>query len=227
MAIAALLTCLQLVDYVRKFKGMESPQKISEPKTIKIGECGQWENVKPAYHHYKGNTMHRNHRGYYDKHYSNKTGRNDILGAKVARDQENIYFYVETAEDLSPETDRNWMLLFIDIDRDKSTGWNGYDYIVNRITPKRKAVVEKNVCGHWKWEPVGESTFFAKDNVLEIKIPRSMLNLSGKTIDMEFKWNDNMQDVGNIMDFYINGDSAPGGRFNFVYSEKQKRFEID
>ena len=26
-----------------------------------------------------------------------------------------------------------------------------------------------------------------------------------------------MQQEGNIMDFYVNGDAAPGGRFNFVY----------
>ena len=29
-----------------------------------------------------------------------------------------------------------------------------------------------------------------------------------------------MQENGNIMDFYVNGDTAPGGRFNFVYSAK-------
>lgn len=40
----------------------------------------------------------------------------------------------------------------------------------------------------------------------------------GKEINLEFKWNDNMQENGNIMDFYVNGDSAPGGRFNFVYT---------
>jgi hypothetical protein len=38
-------------------------------------------------------------------------------------------------------------------------------------------------------------------------------------VNIEFKWNDNMQDDGNIMDFYVNGDTAPGGRFNYVYSE--------
>ena len=27
-----------------------------------------------------------------------------------------------------------------------------------------------------------------------------------------------MQNEGDIMDFYVNGDVAPGGRFNFVYS---------
>ena len=29
-----------------------------------------------------------------------------------------------------------------------------------------------------------------------------------------------MQDNGNIMDFYVNGDTAPGGRFNYVYTAK-------
>ena len=27
------------------------------------------------------------------------------------------------------------MMLFIDIDRNKSTGWEGYDYVVNYETP--------------------------------------------------------------------------------------------
>jgi hypothetical protein len=36
-------------------------------------------------------------------------------------------------------------------------------------------------------------------------------------VDMEFKWNDNMQENGNIMDFYVNGDTAPGGRLNYIY----------
>ena len=30
-----------------------------------------------------------------------------------------------------------------------------------------------------------------------------------------------MQEDGNIMDFYVNGDAAPGGRFNFVYNTNQ------
>jgi len=46
------------------------------------------------------------------------------------------------------------------------------------------------------------------------------MGLSGNGVDIEFKWNDNMQDNGNIMDFYVNGDTAPGGRFNYVYTAK-------
>lgn len=212
---------LQLIDNVRKFKGMTPPEKVSEAKSIRIGKLSDWDNVQPYYKHYKGNTMHRDHAGHGERYYTNFTGRNDIIGTKVARDNEKLYFYVETAEKLSPKTDRHWMMLLIDVDRDKSTGWNGYDYIVNRISPKgNKVVIEKNIKGKWMWEPVAEGAFFTKDNRMELAINKDVLNLLGNTIDIEFKWNDNMQDEGNIMDFYVNGDVAPGGRFNFVYSTK-------
>ena len=150
-------------------------------------------------------------------------GRNDIVGAKVARDADNVYFYVETADKLTPATDRNWMMLLIDADRDKATGWNGYDLIVNRTSPHgKKAVIEKNVGGRWEWEAVGESKFAVNGNKLELAIAKQLMNLTGDDVDIEFKWNDNMQENGNIMDFYVNGDTAPGGRFNYVYSTKPK-----
>lgn len=74
--------------------------------------------------HYKGNTENRDHKGQGPTlAYTNSTGRNDIVKAKVARDAGNIYFYVETAVGLTDKNDTNWMRLFIDIDRDKSIGW--------------------------------------------------------------------------------------------------------
>ncbi|MEC3881478.1 hypothetical protein [Parapedobacter sp. 10938] len=213
---------LQLVDRVRKFKGMSPPDAISAPQTIKIRKSAdQWERVLPAYRHYKGNTFHRDHPGRNNMYYTNKTGRNDIVLAKVARDADQIYFYVETAENMTSYKDRNWMMLFVDADRDKSTGWNGYDYIINRVSPSsRKAVVEKNVGNRWEWVKVAETPYAVNGNYLEIEVSRSILSLENKKVDIEFKWNDNMQDNGNIMDFYVNGDTAPGGRFNFVFSEK-------
>jgi len=212
---------IQLIDNVRKFKGMEPLAKASAPKTIKIGKADGWADVAPYFKHYKGNTMHRDHRGRYDQYYTNNTGRNDITGAKVARDAQKIYFYAETAEKLTSPKDRNWMMLLIDTDRNKATGWNGYDFIVNRISPKgSKVIVEKNVGGRWEWEAIGESKFAVNNNKLEIEITKQLLNLTGNDIDIEFKWNDNMQENGNIMDFYVNGDTAPGGRFNFIYSER-------
>ena len=212
---------IQFIDNVRKFKGMVAPEKASDIQTIKIGKANGWADVAPYYKHYKGNTMHRDHRGRYDQYYTNNTGRNDIVGAKVARDAEKIYFYAETTEKLTNPDDRNWMMLFLDTDRNKATGWNGYDFIVNRLSPKgKKVIVEKNVGGRWEWKTIGESKFAMNNNKLEIEITKQLLNLFGNDIDIEFKWNDNMQENGNIMDFYVNGDTAPGGRFNFIYSTK-------
>ena len=209
---------LQLVDNVRKFKGMTPPEKTSVPKTIKIGKPNQWDDVTPVYDHYKGNTFYRDHVGRNNTYYTNRTGRNDITKAKVARDWQFIYFYVETAGKLSSRKDPNWMMLFIDIDRDKSTGWNGYDYIINRQSPTpKKVIVEKNIGNRWEWKEVNRKPYVVNGNRLEIKIDRETLGMKGKALDFEFKWNDNMQENGNIMDFYVNGDTAPGGRFNFVY----------
>ncbi|MBD3626454.1 MAG: hypothetical protein HUJ24_14010 [Rhodobacteraceae bacterium] len=177
--------------------------------------------MKPYFKQYKGNTFDRDHRGRYDEYYVNRTGRNDLMGAKVARDDENLYFYVETGNNISPSSDRNWMMLMIDIDRNKSTGWEGYDYIINRTQPGAKEVViEKNIAGRWEWKKVGVGKYVLNDQSLEIEIDREILGVEDNQLDFEFKWNDNMQDIGNIMDFYVNGDTMPGGRFNYVYSEK-------
>lgn len=211
---------LQLVDNVRKFKGMSPPDKVSAPKTIRMSRWSDWEDVTPYFKHYHGNTLHRDHRGAYDQYYTNFTGRNDIVGAKVARDDQQLYFYVETADQLTSPNDRNWMMLFIDSDRDKATGWNGYDFIVNRVSPTRnRVVVERNVGNRWEWEQVAVVPFTVEHNKLAFGVDRKLLGLEGKAIGIEFKWSDNMQENGNIMDFYVNGDTAPGGRFNFVYMD--------
>lgn len=214
---------MQLVDNVRKFKGMSKPELASAPKTITIGKADAWVDVKPYFASYKGNTIHRDYIGRYDKYYIDNTGRNDITGAKVARDADNLYFYVETAGKLTPSTDLNWMVLLIDVDRDKNTGWNGYDYVVNRVSPKsNKVVIEKNYKGKWMWSPVGESTFAVNNNKLEFAVAKALLGLTGNNTEIEFKWSDNYQDEGNIMDFYVSGDVAPGGRFNYVYITDSK-----
>lgn len=164
--------------------------------------------------------MHRDHPGRNDTYYVNKTGRNDIIGAKVARDNKNIYFYVETDQPLTSIKDPNWMLLFIDVDRNKQTGWYGYDLVINRISPENGLVtIEKNIKGKWMWTNIGNGKFVVSGNRLEIEVEKSILGLTDQ-LDFEFKWSDNLQDEGNIMDFYINGDVAPGGRFNYVYTAK-------
>jgi hypothetical protein len=162
--------------------------------------------------------MHRNHRGYSKTLYQNDSGRNDFVVAKVARDAENVYFYLETADPITAPSGFGWMTLLIDIDRDKSTGWEGYDYAVNRMTPVgHEAILEHSQRG-WNWSEVGKVAFRVESNRIQLRIPRTLLGLTSKDpLDLEFKWTDNVPASGDITDFYLYGDVAPGGRFNYRY----------
>ncbi len=213
----------QLIQNTRKFKGMEQKkQSISPIKSIVIGKgMEEWDEIYPNYYHYRNNVMHRNHPGHANTYYTNNTGRNDFINTKIARDENFIYFYVETNDNITiPKENDHWMWIFIDIDRNKSTGWHGYDYLINYNPPmlgKGKIAVNKD--NEWKWELSDEYDIYVEKNKMEIKVSRNSFNVMDKNLNFEFKLNDNMQEVGNIMDFYVNGDTAPGGRFNFVFSE--------
>ncbi len=207
----------QMVSNIRRFKGMPKPEAVSGPTTIRIdGNFTDWDRVTPSFRSHKGSTVHRDHTGWGSLQYVNKTGRNDIVLSRVARDQENVYFYVETAAPLTSPKDPGWMRLFINIDNDKNTGWEGYDFVINRINPGTKAILEKTDAA-WNWQKAGEVDYAVKGNKLEIRVPKSLLGISGEP-DFEIKWSDNMQQQNDIMDFWLNGDAAPAGRFNYRYN---------
>ncbi|SDH13892.1 hypothetical protein SAMN04487996_12958 [Dyadobacter soli] len=205
----------QMAANIRRFKGLPAPQRVSKEVTIPMGQFKEWANVLPAFHAHKGSTIHRDSPGWGSMVYRNTTGRNDIVLSKVARDADHIYFYVETAQAFTPRTDPGWMRLFIDIDRDKNTGWEGYDFVINRINPGPKATIEKTDAA-WNWQKAGEIDYSISGNKLEIKVPKALLGISGEP-DFEFKWSDHMQNDGDVMDFWLNGDAAPGGRGNYQY----------
>jgi hypothetical protein len=53
---------------------------------------------------------------------------------------------------------------------------------------------------------------------MHLKIPRVLLNIhKGAPFSLDFKWADNLQNPNDIMDFYLSGDVAPVGRFNYRY----------
>ena len=212
---------MQMVNNIRKFKGMNVQPPLSAPETITLGNKVNWQNVKPEFPDYKGDTMWRDTKGQGGIEYINHTGRNDIILAKVARDDDYIYFYAETADSLSPQSDSCWMNLWINIDRDNETGWEGYDYAINRISPEDgKVIIEKSEDNKWNWKNAGTAEYKVTKTTIEIKVPRSVLDMDGEDLNFEFKWSDNSVSNGNIMDFYVNGDAAPDGRFNYVYSEE-------
>ena len=211
----------QMVANIRRFKGMsgEDVKPQSKHKIRIDGNFADWDGAA-AYDAIKGNTIHRNSRGWGDYHYINNSGRNDIVGARVAHDANNIYFYVECASAITSPNDNAWMRLYINTDRNETTGWEGYDYILNRTTPSQTAVLERSAEG-WAWSKAGDAEFKVDGCRMEIAIPRKALQLDGKKpFEIEFKWVDNSQVDGDIYDFYLSGDAAPLGRFNYLYRAK-------
>jgi hypothetical protein len=216
---------LQLAHNIRRFKGASPRQAVSEGGMVSLRSGRRaWSKVTPVYRNPKGTTIHRDWNGFGDYHYVNTTGRNDIVEARVSYDEENLYFRVACAEPLTPREGEGWMTLFLDADRAKKTGWEGYDFAINRLAGKGNRVsVERYLptaeAGSFTWESIGTAPCRIEENTLTIAIPRALVGLE-KWLDFEFKWSDNMQNP-NVMDFYENGDSAPIGRFNYLYQVKR------
>lgn len=226
----------QLCDFIRQFKGAREVPKASAATTIDIenSDVSQWSTVGPVFKTYQGNTFNRDADGYLGTHYTNTSGRNDLVSAKVARDADNLYFMVEAKDNITPYTDENWMRLFIDVNNREyametpgvvvknQPNWETYEYVVNRVQPSEtKAVLEKSK-GGWNWKTAGEVDYKVSGKYLQIKIPKKLLGLdkvADEDLVINFKWADNnlADGKGNIMDFYSDGDVAPGARFKFQY----------
>ena len=221
----------QLVQNVRRYKGIDSHYpNVSRKETMDIdGDFSGWEKVSPDFKHYPGNTMHRNHAGHVTLQYTNNTGRNDIVDARVTRDKDYVYFYVETAANITSRTDPRWMRLLINIDRNATTGWKGYDFCLNYLNPTSDSVgiVSEPDGSAWGWRNAGTFDYAVSGKKMEIRVARSVLGVAaGAPLDFEFKWADNnlYDEVPagretRILNLYVDGDAAPGGRFNFHYKD--------
>ena len=225
----------QLVNFVRQYKGVRPIPTPSMGSTIDItADNAQWESVEPYYAAYIGNTDDREGEGWGSLTYHEYSGRNDIIGARVARDDEFVYFYVECNEDITPYTDPLWMVLYLDTDQENQ-GWETFDYVLNKTSPTAtKAYLEKFTGDGYATETVGEVEYTVDGKYMQVKVPKSMLDLKGYDFTINFTWTDNVHDEadagakgdtdysytrfsGDIMDFYISGDVAPSGRFKYSY----------
>lgn len=213
----------QMIANIRRYKGVRETPLATAQKTIDINNgFEQWEDVGPKFLNYKATTnVNRDYPGWGGLlHYKNDTFRNNVVLSKVSRDEKNLYFYVETLKDITPYTDKDWMNLLINTKGGNNQGWEGYEYIVNRVSPSEtKAVVEKSL-GGWNWQKIGEVEYTLKGNKMQLVIPRELIGLESTELDIEFKWTDNTKLEGDIMNIYENGNAAPPYRFNYRYTEK-------
>jgi hypothetical protein len=214
----------QMVSFIRRFKGVRRPPEASEPKTIRLdGPFSQWEHVAPEYRDDLGDAARRDHPGWNNcERYVNSTGRNDFVTMKVAHDERLVYFYVRTKDPITPHTDPNWMMLLLDVDCNYATGWEGYDFVVNRTVKSADTTLLEENRGGWSWRPKTEVRYRVEGEQMMLALRRADLGLAGRPVRFDLKWADNVQKPGDITEFTTNGDAAPNGRFNYLYVAERR-----
>ena len=210
----------QMTAHIRRFKGMEKPPVRPAMQTIDLNDnFTQWNSLPLMFWDPTGDTAHRDFEGTDRKtRYTNTSGRNDIVAAKTVHDPHYVYFYVQTAEPLSPHTDKNWMLLFINTDQVNLTGLEGYDLFINRTDRTiNKASIEAWSDLEQRWYYLDQTHRTQEGNQLALKVPVRYFYSKKSNIGFDFKWADNPQHLNDISAFFLNGDAAPDRRFNYRY----------
>jgi hypothetical protein len=210
---------LQLIANVRRYKGAPPLPAASAPKSIAIEQgFQQWRDVQPAFQDHVGDTMARDYIGFNSKHYTNDSGRNDLVEMKVTSDATHVYFYARTREAITAPQGPHWMTLLLDTDQNTATGWHGYDLAVNRLAPQGKTTSLERHRDAWNWEPVAaDVSWRAEGRELHLAVPRAALGLPLDRTAFDFKWIDHVPAEPDIMDFYQYGDVAPESRLSYRF----------
>lgn len=211
----------QLASFIRRYKGMRIPSAVSDPKEISVsGSFSQWSDVLPVFRDFAGELRTRDNAGApKGTHYSNFTARNDIVESRVTYDDNNIYFYVKTDAPLTSWSDSNWMMLYIDTDKDKASGWEGYDFVVNmEVKSESETTLKQRIVTGWK--TIATCPMKISGNEIMIAVSRYDLLQDRNKPSFYFHWVDNTQKLDDIQEFFVNGESAPERRYNYYYNAK-------
>ena len=196
---------MQLVQNIRRYKGVR-PQQVLHGK-----------NAVVIYRDTRGDVMHRNHNGYGGLHYTDSTGRNDIVECRVKVERKYIVFEAITADALTACTDKNWMLLYMDTQPSTSAAEGaerghegvGFDFMV------KDGILYRCDGANGQWHAVTSVEREITGNSLTLKVPRKALGLKKRPFSLEFKWADNPSDPYDILSISTTGDTAPNRRFRY------------
>lgn len=142
--------------------------------------------------------------------------RNFVTEIRVSDDEESIYFFIKTDEDmvLKRHEKSNLVNLFLGFDIKDKNSFYSYKYVVNRYPGDSTTSIEKYENGFVK---VGDAEYRVDGNIMQIKMPKALFGIKDE-FDMHFKVADSVENEGDILDYYVSGDSVPMGRLSFLYS---------
>ncbi|CAF3438110.1 unnamed protein product [Rotaria socialis] len=206
----------QLINYIRRFKGMTKPDLPSGPQTILINEdFTQWNNITPYYLDDIFDIPYRNHPRYGDhgEQLIDYSQRNDLERMQIARDTTNFYFYLRCYGPWIDENRFNW--LFLNVDNNYSTGWIGFDYLVDLGENQLKK--NMNNTSNWQYEETIQIVNSGY-NELHFSLSYQSLKINNTKINLQFKWlSADVLYTFDPLNFIDKGDSAPNGRFTYTY----------
>lgn len=218
---------LQNMRLTREFKTAKNVKYYGSYRTSSLNKQG-WTNAR-TYLDFEGDATARNFLSTDNSfYYTNNTNRNDIVSTSVSNDDNYLYIQVETKDNIVIDNNEsNNLNILLSVEGVDVPKWEGYNFILNRtplssesgVTSLEK-VKSKNT---FDFEKVSDCKTYRSGNFFSVAIPIEDFGLEkGKEFTVDFKVADGMSNPGDIMNYYIDGDSAPIGRLNYRYNSKHK-----
>lgn len=219
---------LQNMRNTRKFKSLKDYVIFGANATQNI-QAEKWNNAR-TYLDFSGDAMPRNaYNAAGTGKYVNNTNRNDIIKTEVSNDSEYLYVRVTTKDDITIDSDMtNNLNVLLSVNGVSGTRWNGYNFVLNRTlasinqtTTKLQRVAKD---GEYTFTDVSDCDMYLSGRVFSARIKLSDLGITNsKNFTVDFKVADGISDPSDIMNYYIDGDSAPIGRLNYRYNSLTER----
>ena len=134
---------LQTIAGIRRFKGAARETRKAPRLTVaEANDFAAWSKVEPTLRDYRGDASKREFDGKGGTRYVNASGRNDLTVAKVARADDRVYFYLESAAPIEA-SGLAGLRLALDLDDDLSTGWRGADLLIGDVYRSDGTVVAR------------------------------------------------------------------------------------
>ena len=216
---------LQTAKNIRDFKYDVKPQIQYAEKTLNVQEFTADFTGGITYCDFTGECMQRNFNGWCVVPSSDSfttlrddSNRNDIDTVTVLHDKDYLYFKITTAANVTTykNGDTGWMNVMISTGASGENSLFGYDYVINRNVNGNVSEVSRRT-GNNAYEKAGEASVYVSGNVLQLRVPRAALGLTGEVPQFNFKVCDNITDSEDILSYYNSGDAAPIGRLGYAY----------
>lgn len=209
---------LQLIRNIRSYKGIPSPGAQCPRKKIDINKpASQWQSVSPSIVNMDCDVKARDSYGASQTvRYTANEPANQLKEIKVASDNKNLYFYIECTKNITEGTPATFPTLLIGSGKPCLKGWNGYEYKTGTNCANGKTSIG-SIRQDFSTTPAGEARYTIQGNILQLQIPRKLLNREKETTNFYFKAAIDITTPSDIMDYYSTGSAMPLGRLSYMY----------